>query len=312
MINRLLIGLGLLTYLAGSPAESNQPVTLKEPLTQLVLNEEKFDLEQAKIIKYADYGSKNIVVYIMSSHYLDEEGLGQYEDNLQQNNQQSAKIKKDIYATLEELTTENNSCFLGVEGFEGEFSEEKLAGLHLKKGQKALIEFIVDADDEDKKSLAELFCFDYGFCPAGYAFELVNRDKVFTYGVNAPTDEDDRITFRFQKAKSLLGRHMHLLENGGWKKLRDSERKKLANEVFNPYIDAREEYVEKVLQRRSKLFVENLFKAYSNWEKEGNKSKVIILIGGGEHYAREGCKNVADYLDELKQSYLVLKPNNYK
>lgn len=299
---KLIAGIGLLSCLADSPVGFAGPVTPEKPLSQLVLNNERFDLEKAKIIRYADYGSENIIAFIMGDHYP-REG----EENFECNAKNSEKTQNEIYSTLEELAAENHSRFTGLEGYEGEFSKDSLAGL--PEGVNAMYGLIMGADSQDKRFLVNHFCFKYGFCPAGYAFELVHGQKIFTFGVENEElfDKALKIKEEYEKARSLMQKLNYLAEKEGeWEKLSESERTRLVDEIIKPFIKVAEEFNKVVVKERSRVFVDSLLKMYNNWKQQGNESKVIALISGGAHH-----QTLAEYLDELNQSYVILKPDSY-
>jgi flavodoxin len=286
LLKRLLVGVGILGYLAGCPDKPPQPAILEKPLSQLVLDNEKFDLDNAKIIQHADYGSQNIVAFIADIHYVED-------------------IQREIYQTLKELASENNSKFVGLEGFVGEFSEYKLqeTSKYFQDNFLLLADLKYFKTEEEFEKIVDKVCFYYGKCSAGEAFELVEGDKIFSHGIE--TKELYQQTVKIvQRQVELIGK-LKLIRNN-LENMNEEEQLKLIDGIILSHFEIEQDVKNIVVIKRSHVFVDNLLKEYNNWKQQGNESKVLMLIGGGEHY-----ESIAEHLDKLKQSYVIIKPNNY-
>jgi len=294
-----------LLALSSCPKYQNEYIHVpKEPLNKLTLEGETFDLEKATIVQYANYNSKNIVAFIMDQHYPDDPE--KYKILMEQ----AQKIHPEIYRTLEELTEENNSKFMGLEGYDKEFSKESLKDV--SKDTKVLYELIINSNKEQQQEFVKLICFNAGLCEASMAFEFVNGDNIFSEGVDY---EDEKLTKALRLADKytevqIKAQQVKQMYNNKdkWNKLSKQEQKLLIEMIVIPAKEITEEFYKKVVEERSEVFVQNLLIDYEAWRQQGNESKVIILIGGSLHYSHK--PGVAEYLDKTKTSYIILKPNS--
>ncbi|MBU2589414.1 MAG: hypothetical protein KKA65_02415 [Nanoarchaeota archaeon] len=279
LFKSLLLTTSALLTLSGCP--KYQPIHIpKEPLSKLTLQGEKFDFEKSKIIKYANYSSDVIVTVIRDIH-------------------QDEVIQREVYKTLEELTEENNSKFLGIENLhEIELSKEKLSSVGMGLA-KDIIEDLLKA--ENKEKIIDEFCFKNHFCEAKVIFEMVKGDKVYTCGVEKEEllEKAFRIAKKYVEQEEIFNKIIN--ENENYDDLDEKTKKEIEKYAFYNI-----QFNEIVIKQRSHVFVTNLITKYYTWKHKGNKSKIIMLVAGGDHY-----ETIAEKLEEFKISYIILKPNSY-
>lgn len=280
----------------GDYAQSPRNI-LKNPISRVELDGRKFDLENAKITHYADYGSKEIVVFINNKH-IDSGRTKKHIEEIR-------PVQEEIYLTLEELASENGLEFLGMEGYANEFARKNFDDFGKMKG---LFEIILNADKKTKKKLMELVCFEKGYCGGDMAFELMNPEKVYTIGIDYAPERLDKIIALANKF-ALKQKDVQVIKKQ-WPAAKGNKNleKKLISRVQD-FIKIEKRFLKEVVEERSKAFVDNLWISYVAWkENNGKRADLLGLVGGSLHY--QHTPGVAERLDELKISYIILVPNS--
>ncbi|MBR9683650.1 hypothetical protein GOV03_03870 [Candidatus Woesearchaeota archaeon] len=323
-LSKILIGAGFLTCLAGCDSEPRiepkieslieikpkKSIVLEVPVSKLELAKETFDFDHVKITQYANYGSDNIVVVLMDHHYP-HVTHGASEKAVRKLKKTARKVQRELYSTLKELANENELNFVGLEGYIGEFSMNNLH--QVPKERIFVYKEILESEPQYLEKIIDTFCFEKGLCSAGRAFELNKGPEVFTYGMEDEKilAEGTRIFLDYLAAVKKVGEYNRRLKSDEWQKLSELEKDKIHTGVWESYQKAKKKFHKITVEKRSRVFVDNLLRQYQEWEKETNSSKLIVLIAGHLH-----TESIATRLDEVKQTYVIVKPNglelNYK
>ena len=257
----------------------------EKPTSKVEIQKEKFDFENAEVIRYADYNSSNIIAMVMDIH-------------------DDSKVQEEIFSTLEELIDENNAKMQGIEGRSYNLATENID--EIQKPFNIIYKQIIGKEGEEQWELIKGYCFLHQMCNASDAIEFVKADKLHSVGVEDQEvyDESGAITLKYGPAMKEMDSLMKKFQEG---KLTDEEITSMYEKVILPFIEIKDEFSRVVVKKRSEIFVDRLMAEYEAWKNQGNESKVLMLTAGGGHY-----KTIAEYLDSKRISYLIIKPKSYE
>lgn len=275
-----------LNSLARKNAEPKGIFLPEEPLEKLILGDIHFNLQNSKIVRYGNYSSGMVVAVIKAIHDTED-------------------TQRDIYKTLDELLTENNAKFFGIEGFETkEFSRETIKSADKSQYLGLLKEITKDLDKErNKEEFIDFICFKNNLCSATLIFEIMKDREVYTCGL-----EDEELlekSYKIVNNRRKQGKVLHKIrkENKGnkFEDLGEEEKKEILKYVFYD-----KQFDEIVVDKRSEVFALNLIIQYYQWKHAGNDSSLTMMVAGGLH-----SKGIVEKLEEFEISYIVLEPNSY-